>query len=41
VVAETGRDEAVPAPDGVLRELLAERVHGAARVTFWRTAPPA
>jgi len=32
VVAETGRDEALPD----LGALLAERVHGAARVTVWR-----
>ena len=31
IVAETGRDE--PAPEA---EPLAERVHGAARVTIWR-----
>ena len=33
VVAETGRDE--PAPD-VDVDALAERTHGAARVTIWR-----
>jgi 16S rRNA (guanine966-N2)-methyltransferase len=32
VVAETGRDEAGPGPEGV----LAERTHGAARLTIWR-----
>ena len=31
IVAETGRDEPAPADDP-----LAERVHGAARVTIWR-----
>lgn len=34
VVAETGRGDAPPA----LGELLAERVHGAARVSIWREA---
>jgi len=33
LVAETGRGETLPA----LGTLLAERVHGAARVTIWRT----
>jgi 16S rRNA (guanine966-N2)-methyltransferase len=32
VVAETGRDEARPGPEDV----LAERTHGAARLTIWR-----
>lgn len=32
VVAETGRDEVLQLPG----ELLAERAHGAARLTFWR-----
>ncbi len=32
VVAETGRDEARPGPEAV----LADRTHGAARVTVWR-----
>ena len=32
IVAETGRDEALQLPG----ELLAERVHGAARITIWR-----
>ncbi len=32
IVAETGRDEARPGP----AEVLAERAHGAARVTIWR-----
>jgi 16S rRNA (guanine966-N2)-methyltransferase len=31
IVAETGRDDPVPEVD-----ILAERLHGAARVTFWR-----
>jgi 16S rRNA (guanine966-N2)-methyltransferase len=35
LVAETGRDEAL-APLG---EPLAERVHGAARITVWRAVP--
>jgi 16S rRNA (guanine966-N2)-methyltransferase len=32
IVAETGRDEARPGP----AEVLAERMHGAARLTIWR-----
>jgi 16S rRNA (guanine966-N2)-methyltransferase len=32
IVAETGRDEAGPGPE----EVLAERTHGAARLTIWR-----
>jgi 16S rRNA (guanine966-N2)-methyltransferase len=32
VVAETGRDEVRPGPE----EVLAERTHGAARITIWR-----
>ena len=35
VVAETGRDEALLLPG----ELLAERAHGAARITIWRLPP--
>ncbi|HEX5326934.1 MAG TPA: 16S rRNA (guanine(966)-N(2))-methyltransferase RsmD [Acetobacteraceae bacterium] len=34
IVAETGRDEAVP----VGAMMLAERVHGAARISIWRAA---
>jgi 16S rRNA (guanine966-N2)-methyltransferase len=32
IVAETGRDEARPGP----RDVLAERTHGATRLTIWR-----
>jgi 16S rRNA (guanine966-N2)-methyltransferase len=32
IVAETGRDEALQLP----AELLAERVHGSARISIWR-----
>ncbi len=32
IVAETGRDEVLPGPENV----LAERTHGAARLTIWR-----
>jgi len=37
VVAETARDEALDLP----ATLLAERAHGAARLTVWRLNPPA
>ncbi len=35
IIAETGRDEPSPAPAPA--QLLAERVHGAARISVWRS----